>query len=479
MTALRCRHRHGRIAALALLACMTALPGARAADSVTAGPGPGPGPGPGQGIQPLRFNDDFSYLADPRRSDDFWDTLKWIPLGDGARLNLGGEVRERYQYYKNPVFGLTGVGTESFVLSRLLAHADLRFENGLRAFLQFGEHEAPNLQARTTTDVDRLDVQQAFLDFTTAGDYGKFTLRLGRHEMSYGVQRILSARETPNLRRSFDGGRVDWAWPGVQVAVFAGRPVNNKFGPFNDSLNPIQSLWGSYATVANVLPGTSADFYYFGFRNTAGTYAGKTGTDLRHSVGARLFGKHEPWDWDVEAVLQAGHFRNEEVRAFLLASYVGYTLADVPWRPRLSLQVDVASGDGNPNDKTNNTYNPIFPTGSYFTQAQINAPSNVMSLFPRVQVQPVESLLLTAGVDLLWRYSRTDAFYRQPFAAVAGTAASRGKYLGTQSTVQADWTVDRHLSITTAYVRFEVGGTFDTVRGRDTDYFGAWFQYKF
>jgi hypothetical protein len=473
MTALRWHHGHGRIAALALLACTTALQGARAADN------PPAGPGPGQGIQPLRYNDDFAYLADPRRSDDFWDTLKWIPLGSGARLNLGGEVRERFQYFNNQQFGLSGDRSEIHLLSRLLAHADLRFDNGVRAFLQLGEHEAPGLVAPTTTDVDRLDVQQAFLDFATANDYGKFTLRFGRHEMAYGSQRIVSARDTSNVRRSFDGGRVDWAWPGVQVAFFATRPVNNKFGSFNDSLNTRQSLWGAYATVANVLPGTSADFYYFGFRNTAGSYAGKTGTDLRHSVGARLFGKYERWDWDVEAVAQAGHFRDQDVRAFLLASYTGYTFADVPWRPRLSLQVDVASGDGNPNDKTNNTYNPIFPTGSYFTQAQINAPSNVISLFPRVQVQPYESLLLTAGVDLLWRYSRTDDFYRQPFAPVAGTAASRGKYLGTQSTVQADWTVDRHLLISAAYVHFAVGGTFDAVHGRDIDYVGSWIQYKF
>jgi hypothetical protein len=200
---------------------------------------------------------------------------------------------------------------------------------------------------------------------------------------------------------------------------------------------------------------------------------------LRHSFGARLFGKYQNWDWDAEAVLQTGHFRNQEVRAFLVGSEAGYMFADLPLRPRLALQVDVASGDGNPNDATNNTYNPLFPTGAYFTQAQINAPSNVISLFPKVEVRPIEPLLLTAGVDFLWRYSRTDDFYRQPFTPVAGTASSRGKYLGTQGTVQADWKLDRHLSISAAYVHFARGGTFDPVHGRDIDYVGTWFQYRF
>ncbi|MDB5365593.1 MAG: hypothetical protein JWM77_1520 [Rhodospirillales bacterium] len=458
---------------MTLLACTTSLQRAHAADS------PPAGPGAGQGMQPLRYNDDFAYLGDPRRSDDIWDALKWIPLGGVARLSLGGEVRERYQYFENPQLGLSSVRTESYVLSRVLVHADLRFDNGVRAFVQLGEHEAPHVREPSPTDIGRLDVQQAFLDFTTDADSGKLTLRLGRQEIGLGAQRVVSVRETPNIRRSFDGARLEWQQPGLRIDFFATRPVRNKPGVFEDALNTRQSLWGAYATVANVLPGTSADLYYLGFRNTAGSYAGKTGTDLRHSVGARLFGKEAGWDWDVEAVLQAGHFRDQDVRAFMAAGEVGYTFADLPLRPRLALQADVASGDGNPNDTTLNTYNPLFPKGAYFTEASINTLSNVMDLFPRLQVRPSQSLLLTAGVDFLWRYSRTDDYYRQPFIPVTGTARSRGKYLGTQSTVQADWKLDRHVSITVAYVRFEVGGTFDAVHGRDTDYVGTWIQYRF
>ena len=44
--------------------------------------------------KPLRYEEDYSYLKDPDRRTDFWDTLKYIPLG--SLLRTGQVSRERY-----------------------------------------------------------------------------------------------------------------------------------------------------------------------------------------------------------------------------------------------------------------------------------------------------------------------------------------------------------------------------------------------
>ena len=57
----------------------------------------------------LRFNEDYTYLADPRNQTDPFDPIKYIPLDPDdpkTYLNLGGELRERFEHFTNPRFGV-------------------------------------------------------------------------------------------------------------------------------------------------------------------------------------------------------------------------------------------------------------------------------------------------------------------------------------------------------------------------------------
>ena len=51
----------------------------------------------------LRYDENYSNLADPAKRTDFWDPIKYIPLSESGDWNLsfGGEARERYEYYHN------------------------------------------------------------------------------------------------------------------------------------------------------------------------------------------------------------------------------------------------------------------------------------------------------------------------------------------------------------------------------------------
>ncbi|HVY69932.1 MAG TPA: alginate export family protein, partial [Verrucomicrobiae bacterium] len=87
----------------------------------------------------LRYDEDYSYLLDPSRRAEFLDALKFIPLnawGD-SYLTLGGEIRERYEYYHESLWGRGAQDTDGYLLERYMVHADAHFSENFRVFTQF------------------------------------------------------------------------------------------------------------------------------------------------------------------------------------------------------------------------------------------------------------------------------------------------------------------------------------------------------
>jgi hypothetical protein len=96
---------------------------------------------PPPAYQLLRDKEDYSYLKDPRCRTDFWDAIKYIPLGSqqGWYLSLGGELRERYEFFHNEEAGSQLAdrhGNNSYALQRYLLHGDLHLGARLRFFAQ-------------------------------------------------------------------------------------------------------------------------------------------------------------------------------------------------------------------------------------------------------------------------------------------------------------------------------------------------------
>jgi len=147
------------------------------------------------------------------------------------------------------------------------------------------------------------------------------------------------------------------------------------------------------------------DAYYLGFRDDDATYAQGWGEETRHSLGARAWGQHDDWDWNWEALYQLGRFAGREIRAWTLATDTGYTLPALPWTPRIGISANVASGDRDADDGTLETFNPLFPRGTYFDELGLLGPRNFFNVHPGVTLEPLPNLTLTADVDFFWRLS--------------------------------------------------------------------------
>ncbi len=141
---------YGRLLVLSLLA-VTALPSRAMAACET------------PEFKSLRYDENYSYLQDPVCRTDFWDRAKFIPIADDPNiyLSFGGELRERFEQYWAPDFGLAGARPDGYLLHRLLLSGDFHFGENFRAFVQLGSEFAPGKdEPLSPTDEDRLDLQQ-------------------------------------------------------------------------------------------------------------------------------------------------------------------------------------------------------------------------------------------------------------------------------------------------------------------------------
>ena len=264
-----------------------------------------------------RADEGYHYLADPARHSDIWDPLKYIPFnGTGSwYLSIGGEARERYEYLSHPNWGSNPQGS-SYFLQRYFLHGDLRLGDNIRIFSQFQSSlEDGRIGGPRPTDKDELDLHQAFLDLKLdLPEDAALTLRSGRQELAYGSQRIISVREGPNVRQSFDGFRLMYRSGDVKIDGFTTRPAQTNRYVFDDESDNQKALWGTYAVLPfPLLPKSNIDLYYIGlYRGKAGFDQGSA-RETRHSIGARLWRTAASLDYNFEGIYQWGSFGSGEV----------------------------------------------------------------------------------------------------------------------------------------------------------------------
>src|SRR5687768_11942024 len=72
----------------------------------------------------LRYDEDYRFLAETTNDREFLDPLKFIRLNDAgtAYLTLGGEIRQRYEYFENPLWGSAPQDPNGYLLQRYMLH---------------------------------------------------------------------------------------------------------------------------------------------------------------------------------------------------------------------------------------------------------------------------------------------------------------------------------------------------------------------
>ena len=418
----------------------------------------------------IRADEDYRYLRNPDAAKSWEDGIKYVPLDSSGQsfLSLGGEVRERVDVFDAPRFGI-GQRSDAYVLQRVLLHGDLHVTDRFRIFAEFGKHDAYDKNRPLgPTDEDGADLQVGFLDVVPDPDE-HLTLRAGRQELQFNpLQRFVSVREGPNIRQSFDGGRAFWRDGPLKVDVFATRPVQIKPGAFDDTADHTLRFYGGNLETA-LDAATIVEGYVFEYDHDRVRYGSNSGNERRTSIGLRLAGRREAWDYDAEGIGQLGSMSGHDIAAWAGSADGGYTLA-ADWAPRLGLRFDAGSGGSNGRTGMVGTFQPMFPKGAYFNETALTSWSNLIAIRPSLRVQPMPTVSLEASVLLRWRQNPADAVYVQPSTPIAATLGNRAREVGQAYELDATWKATRNLSFEMQFVHQAAGPAITKAGGHDTDF---------
>ena len=147
-------------------------------------------------------------------------------------------------------------------------------------------------------EVQHLDAQNLFADAVIADiDSGKLSARIGRQELLFGAQRLLSPLDWANTRRTFEGGRMTWSNDDQTTDFLLVRPLTLNIDRF-DSPNQNQALYGIYNSNKTFTNGP-IDTYWLGYEDAV--------TDLNvQTLGTLIKGEADNTLWDNEFGYQFG-----------------------------------------------------------------------------------------------------------------------------------------------------------------------------
>ena len=420
------------------------------------------------------YNNDFSYLDDPcYEGPHFWgDNLKG--LYDG-KLDIGGEARVRYHSENNiRGLGLTG-RDDDFWLTRLRLFANYRVNEYFRLYGEYLYADSGGeFFNNRPIEENRGEIQNLFVDANLTEN---LTLRVGRQELLYGAQRLISPLDWANTRRTFEGVSGLYNGEKWNVDGFFVHPVNRNAATESkiDDANEDEDFYGVYATRKGLDIGI-VDAYYLGYNNdqvdfdyhTIGSrVAGASGGGLLYEVeGGVQFGENSPGFGDHSAEFFTGG--------------LGRKLNLGDWKPTVWFWYDYASGgDDVPAARGDDGFDHLFPLAHKY--------NGLMDIFGRRNLHDLNAQFITPIGDkvslLLWYHQFYLVEDTTPYSVVMtpfnAANAAGDRDLGQEIDVLFNININPRNNVLVGYSHFNSGAYYEETPGVPTDADADFFYFQY
>jgi hypothetical protein len=383
-------------------------------------------------------------------------------------LHFSGEFRTRAE-------AVTGIGfrdgnDDDYLLSRLRIDMTVQAADWLKLQFQgqdaraFWNHRVPAAPPMEQT----MNLRIAYLEL---GDSEKKTLglRVGRQEILLGDQRLVGNSNWLNVPRVFDAVRLTIRHNGYRFDAFASnavQPVNGKFDrPFRQKAD---NFYGIYGGLEKMVPHAVVEPYVLWrvTRNLLTEFSRPGNRDFK-TVGVRWGGTlPSNFDYQSEMAVQRGGLGTDRMAAWAGHWLLGYSLA-TPHKTRLFAEYNFASGDRNPRDGVEGTFDQLYPTGHdrYGLADQVGW-RNIEDARVGPELHPRKALLVAASYHPYWLASATDALYGANGMPIARRAdGSAGRRVGQEGDVSVLYNLNRQIQCGAGFAHL-FSGTFLRVRPR-------------
>jgi len=434
------------------------------------------------------YDNDFRYLCDPAYCDwHLGERLKRIGIGDGILLDVGGQYRARYHAERNirnggipNGLGLTG-RDDDFLLHRTRVYLNAEVGERVRFY---GEalDAVSNYEDYTPRPIEenRLDIQNLFLDVVLMDACrGTLTARVGRQELQFGSQRMVSPLDWANSRRTFDAAMLMWRGDDWDIDGFYSSYAIRKNPDYLTKVDPSDGdyqMYGVYSTYKGLCR-DKIDFYWLAHDNYVDGYQYDT-------LGTRYWGEQNNWLYEAEGAYQFGtrtNDANHSAGAWTLG--LGRKLARAPWNPTLWFYYDWASGS---NDGTGG-FDHYYPLAHlYLGLMDLYSRKNVEDINLLLKMSPHERVKFLAWFHVFRLQNGNDVPYNLNNSAYAGLApgTSVSRDLGTELDLILDFTLTERTDLLFGYSHFWAGDYY-TAPGSvapvstDADFFYTQFTVNF
>jgi len=404
------------------------------------------------------YNNSFSYLNDPLYSGSLLgEYFKERPVGDLVTFDIGGQYRTRFQSENNMrKLGLTGVD-DTFLLHRTRIYANVRVGDRVRFFGEYLDavSEFEDVAPRPIEE-NRSDINNLFVDYMLYDDgSGQLWGRVGRQELLYGAQRLISPLDWANTRRTFEGAKLFWQGEKWNIDGFWTRPVivDTKNFDAPDHQQEFYGMWGTYKGREK----ETLDLFWLGNTNYESPFP--AGRSLKfQTVGGRWISDQGPLKVELQGAYQFGDFGAVSHSAGMYTLGVGHQFESLPWKPTLWGYYDWASGDST----IGNAFTELFPLGhKYLGFMDFFSRRNIQDANMQLTADPAERLRLLAWWHVFWLADSDDVPYNvngRPFTTTPGGDS----YLGQELDFLARIKLTPRMALLLGYSHFFTGDWYRT-----------------
>jgi len=315
-------------------------------------------------------------------------------------------------------------------------------------------------------------------------------------------QRLIGTVAWSTAARSYDGGTTALDMKGYLLYGFAAQPTTGVFdirGGYKPQNHVVFGGMDFTVKRGTWVHNTEFRSFFIGYLDTRDPdeVAGLFGPIRTYTLGGSVLGIYPlgPGKLDV-LVWVAGQWgsyvgstpsgvRDLDHAAWALLAEVGYQFA-LPFEPWLRTGVNVASGDGNPDDGKHNTFFNLLPTNHlYYGSLDQLAFQNLINWFAQFKFSPIPKVAVNFFVHRFWLmsdrdsvYSGTGAFNRSTLGFAAASSNGSGT-VGTEIDVTATYQFNEHVGFTGGYSYMFGGPVYQTSSNRDTKWVFAEMLLKY